>query len=159
MRAGLIESLVVTAVAGAGLADAWRLSGVLRARGAFHSNMGPDTYLAAVSAALLLCGLWNAIGTKRDDARPRAREGVGSGGQAGQVVRVVLVLIAYVAAFPLLGYLLATLIFFPVGFFVFGVRPWTKSLIVGVAVAAMFFVLFAHFAELPLPKGLLDFGL
>jgi hypothetical protein len=26
-------------------------------------------------------------------------------------------------------------------------------------VTAVFFILFAHFAELPLPKGLLDFGL
>jgi hypothetical protein len=159
MRAGLIESLVVMAVAGVGLADAWRLSGVLRAGGAFHSNMGPDTYLAAVSVGLLLCGIWALIGTKRDDGAPNAGERAGSGGQASQVARVVLVLVAYVAAFPILGYLLATLIFFPVGFFVFGVRPWTKSLIVGVVVTAVFFVLFAHFAELPLPKGLLDFGL
>ena len=159
MQAGVIESLVVMTVAGIGLHDAWRLSGALRAGGTFHSAMGPDTYLAVVSTGLLLCGVWSLIRTSRDEGTTR------SGGEAessvgfGQVARVVLVLIGYVAAFPIFGYLLATLIFFPVAFFVFGVRPWTKSLTIGVLVTAVFYVLFAHFAGLPLPKGLLDFGL
>jgi hypothetical protein len=159
MRAGLIESLVVMAAAGIGLGDAWRLSGALRAGGTFHSAMGPDTYLATVSATLLLCGVWNLVGTRRDKETPGAHGAEDSGGLAGQVLRVVVLLIAYVAAFPILGYLLATLIFFPVAFFIFGVRPWTKSLVIGVVVTAVFFILFAYFAELPLPKGVLDFGL
>jgi len=50
------------------------------------------------------------------------------------------------------------LLFFPVAFFVFGVRPWARSVAVGVVLAVAFYFLFAHFAELPLPKGLLDFG-
>ena len=159
MRPGVIESVVVMAVAAGGLRDAWRLSGVLREGGAFHSAMGPDTYLAVVSATLLLCGVWNLIRTRREDGVRRAAEEAEPGGRLGPVARVALVMLAYVATFPILGYLLATLIFFPVAFFVFGVRPWKKSLIVGVVVTAVFYVLFAHFAELPLPKGLLDFGL
>ncbi len=159
MRAGVIESLVVLAVAGIGLRDAWRLSGALRAGGAFHSALGPDTYLAAVSTGLLLCGLWSLIGARRGRGAARAGEESAAGVGLGRVALVVLVLIGYVTAFPIFGYLLATLIFFPVAFFVFGVRPWTKSLIIGVAITAVFYVLFAHFAELPLPRGLLDFGL
>ena len=159
MQAGVIESLVVMTVAGIGLRDAWRLSAALRAGGTFHSAMGPDTYLAVVSGGLLFCGVWSLIGTRRDKGATRANGEAESGVGFGQVARVALVLIAYVAAFPIFGYLLATLIFFPVAFFVFGVRPWKKSLIVGVVVTAVFYVLFAHFAELPLPKGFLDFGL
>jgi hypothetical protein len=159
MRTGVIESLVVMAVAGIGLRDAWRLSGALRAGGAFHSALGPDTYLAVVSGVLLLCSVWDLIGTRRDKSAPRAGGEAESGSGFGQVARVVLLLIGYVAAFPIIGYLLATLIFFPVAFFVFGVRPWTKSLTIGVLVTAVFYVLFAHFAELPLPRGLLNLGL
>jgi putative tricarboxylic transport membrane protein len=158
MRAGVIESLVVLTVAGIGLRDAWRLSGALRAGGTFHSAMGPDTYLAVVSGGLLLCGVRSLIRTTPDKGPTRAGGEAESSGGFGQVARVVLVLIAYVAAFPVLGYLLATLIFFPIAFFLFGVRPWTKSLIIGAVVTAVFYVLFAYFAELPLPKGLLDFG-
>jgi hypothetical protein len=159
MRAGLIESLVVMAVGGIGLRDAWRLSGALRGGGEFHSAMGPDTYLGVVSTALLLCGLWNLIRSSRDVSVLLPAKTAESGSGIGQVALVAIAMIAYVAAFPLLGYLLATLIFFPVGFFVFGVRPWTKSLIVGVVVTVVFYALFAYFAELPVPKGLLDFGL
>ncbi len=159
MRAGLTESLVVMAVAGIGLRDAWRLSAALRAGGTYHSTMGPDIYLAVVSTGLLLCGFWSLIGVRRGKGATRADGETESGVGSGQVARVVLVLIGYAAAFPVLGYTLATLIFFPVAFFVFGVRPWTKSLTIGVLVTAVFYVLFAHFAELPLPRGLLDFGL
>ena len=158
MRAGVIESLVVVAVSGIGLRDAWRLSGALRGGGAFHGLMGPDTYLAVVSTLLLLCGVWSLIGARRDGGPPRPAGRSESGSRIGPVARVALLIAAYVAAFPTLGYLLATLIFFPATFFAFGVRPWRKSLIIGVVVTAVFYVLFAHFAELPLPKGLLDFG-
>jgi len=158
MRAGVIESLVVLAVAGIGLRDAWRLSGTLRAGGAFHSAMGPDTYLAVVSTGLLLCGFWSLIGARRGKGATRAGGEAESRVGFGQVARVILVLIGYVAAFPIFGYLLATLIFFPVAFSIFGVKPWTKSLTIGVLVTMVFYILFAHFAELPLPKGLLDLG-
>ena len=107
-----------------------------------------------VSAALLLCGAWHwfrSRGERAPSAGPEPGEGV------RQVGRLVLLLVGYVAAFPFLGYLLATLAFFPVAFFLFGVRP-AKSLAIGVLVAAIFYVLFAYVAELPLPKGLLDFS-
>jgi hypothetical protein len=44
--------------------------------------------------------------------------------------------------------------FFPVFYFTFGVRPWLRSIIVGLITAALFYAIFAHFAEMPLPKGL-----
>ncbi|HYL81698.1 MAG TPA: tripartite tricarboxylate transporter TctB family protein [Candidatus Acidoferrum sp.] len=69
---------------------------------------------------------------------------------------VSVILAVYACAFPFLGYLVATMLFFPVTYFVFGVRPWLKSAWVGVFTAALFYVIFAHFAEIPLPKGFLE---
>jgi len=158
MRVELIESLAVIAVSAIGLHDAWRLARALRGGGAYHGVMGPDAYLAAVATALLVCGAAALVKACRMPAAAPAGHAAGSSPQVRQVALVVAVLVAYVAAFPLLGYLLATLLFFPVAFFVFGVRPWTRSVAVGVVLAAAFYVLFAHVAELPLPKGLLDFG-
>ena len=154
MRARLFGALAVMALAAVGLSDARRLSGALRSSGTYHGDMGPDIYLAVVSSALLLCGVWH-LTRGRVDSSPRADEGPDHGMR--QVRRLVVLLVAYMAAFSSLGYLLATLIFFPVAFFLFGVRP-LKSVAIGVLAAAIFYVLFAYFAELPLPKGLLDFG-
>ncbi len=156
MRAGTLESLVIMAVAVVGLLDAWRLSGALRGGGAFHGLMGPDTYLAVIATVFLLCGVWNLTAQRRDPHASPATLGTTSW-QFGPVAQVVLVMLLYVAAFPILGYLLASFVFFPVVFFIFGVRPWRKSIVIGVAATLVFYALFAYFAELPLPRGVLDF--
>ena len=152
----ILEAVVIIALAGLGIADAWRLSGVVRGGGPFPDVIGPDRYLGAVAGGLLVCGLaylWRQVRQRSHVQAPRKAP------ERDQTIRVVLVsviLAAYACAFPLLGYLVATLLFFPVTYFVFGVRPWLKSAWVGVFTAALFYVIFAHFAEIPLPKGFLE---
>lgn len=156
MFAILLEAGVIITLAILGIADAWRLSDVVRAGGNFHDVIGPDRYLGVIAGGLFACGvayLLSGVRRKRHVQPPReAAEGV----QPLQVAVVSAVLVLYVLAFPVLGYLLATMLFFPVTFFIFGVRPWLKSAWVGVVTAVLFYVIFFHFAEIPLPKGLLE---
>ena len=72
------------------------------------------------------------------------------------ILVVAMVLILYTVTMPFLGYLLATVIFFPVIYLIFGVRPWTKGVVVGVITTAIFYAIFAYLADLPLPKGFLE---
>ncbi len=155
MVKGLLESLFVVALAGLGIADAWRLSGAVRAGGTFHDVVGPDRYLGAISLGLLMCGVWNLVISLRGTRHADVKKGEGEGNQVKMVVGVAMVLVLYALAMPTLGYLLATSIFFPVIYFIFGVRPWPKSILVGLITAGLFYVVFARFAEMPVPKGLL----
>ena len=159
MYHGLVESILVIALAGLGLTDAWRLSESVRAGGAFHDVVGPDRYLIVLSLGLVVCGVCNLIGSLKaircHDHKPPG-EPAKKEGKLNLVVLVAVMLILYTAAFPLLGYLLATAIFFPVIYFIFGLRPWTKSVIVGILTAALFYVIFAYFSDMPLPKGLFE---
>ncbi len=158
MLTTLLEGMAVIVLAGLGIADAWRLSHAVRAGGAFHDVIGPDRYLAVIAGALLICGVaylvthWRERRQRHARAPKEAAEGV----EPHQVAVVSAALILYALAFPVLGYLLATILFFPVTFFIFGVRPWAKSAWVGVVSAVLFYVMFAHFAEIPLPKGFLE---
>ena len=159
MYQGLVESILVIALAGLGLTDAWRLSESVRAGGTFHDVVGPDRYLIVLSLGLLVCGAWNLIGSLKEIRRHDLKtpgEPAKKEGKLNLVVLVAVVLILYMAAFPFLGYLLATAIFFPVIYFIFGLRPWTKSVIVGILTAALFYVIFAYFSDMPLPKGLFE---
>jgi hypothetical protein len=156
MVKGLVEPIVVIFLAALGIADAWKLSNLVRAGGTFHDVIGPDRYLGAISVGLLICGVWNLVAVFKSRKLPQAKNEEKEGSQIKRVVLVVFLLFAYTFAIPMLGYLLATSIFFPVIYFIFGVRPWPKSIIVGLITAALFYAIFAYFAEMPLPKGLLE---
>jgi hypothetical protein len=152
----LLEALVIIALGGLGIADAWRLSGVVRGGGPFPDVIGPDRYLGAVAGGLLVCGLAYLFQQVRRSSHVQAPSKALEGDQTHQVVLVSVILAVYACAFSFLGYLVATILFFPVMFFIFGVRPWQKSVWVGVLTAVLFYVIFAHFAEIPLPKGFLE---
>ena len=139
-----------------GMADAWRLSSLVRAEGTFHDVIGPDRYLGIVSAGLFICGVCNLIPVLKSRKSPQAKGEEKEGSQIKQVVLVAFLLFAYTFAIPILGYLLSTFIFFPVIYFIFGVRPWPKIIIVGLITAALFYAIFAYFAEMPLPKGIFE---
>ena len=156
MYRGLIESLMVIVLSVIGLIDAWRLSGVVRGGGPFHDVIGPDRYLGAISIGLFICGGWRLRGNLKSLGQDVGKKGEKGEGNVTLVVLVITVLAVYSVLLPLLGYLLATLLFFPVIYFIFGVRSWLKSIVVGLLTAALFYAIFAHFAELPLPKGLFE---
>ncbi len=156
MVATLLEGMAVIVLAGLGIADAWRLSYAVRAGGIFHDVIGPDRYLAVVSGGLLACGVIYLLSGLRQKQRGEAPREEAEGVQTRQVVVVSVILVIYALAFPVVGYLVATVLFFPVTFFIFGVRPWPKSAWVGVLTAVLFYVMFYHFAEIPLPRGFLE---
>jgi len=159
MYKGVVESFLVIALAGLGLADAWRLSDAVRAGGTFRDVIGPDRYLAFISAGLLVCGVGYLVATWKGMNQARGDRKEEEGSQVTQVSLVFIVVIIYVLALPLLGYMLATLFFFPVAFFIFGVKPWLKSIIVGLLTAVLFYAIFAYLAEVPLPRGLWELAL
>ncbi len=156
MRKDWMESILVMILAVLGLVDAWRLSAAIRPAGTFHDVIGPDRYLGFISAGLFLCGILKLTArSKTPGPRPTEKE-ESEMSRVSPVVRVVFLLVAYLFAFPILGYLPATVIFFPVLYFMFGVRPWPKSVVVGLITAALFYAIFAYLAEMPLPKGFLE---
>ncbi len=156
MYGNLVESFLVVFVALLGIADAWRLSSVIRAEGTFHDVIGPDRYLGAISIGLLFCGVWTLAKNLRITAPPLIQREKEERSQIHQVLLVVFGLLVYAFAMPVLGYLLATCLFFPVIYFVFGVRPWPKSLIIGLATTAVFYAIFGYLAEMPLPRGFFE---
>jgi hypothetical protein len=156
MYTRMVESFFIMALACLGLADAWRLSNAVRAGGAFHDVIGPDRYLGAISVGLLLCGALNLVSSLKRPGRPEIRRGEEGGSQVTLVIVVSFVLVIYTLLIQILGYLFATSIFFPIIYYLFGVRSWRKSVVIGLSTALFFYAIFEYFAEIPLPKGLLQ---
>jgi hypothetical protein len=156
MHAGIIESLSVMALACLGMAEAWRLSGAIRTGAPFHDVIGPDRYLAGVSLGLFVCGVLSLVGSLKRWRPAEVKKGEETGSRVTLVFGVVLALAIYTLLIPVLGYLLATCLFFPVVYYLFGVRPWLKSVVIGLSTSAVFYAIFEYFAEIALPKGLLE---
>ena len=156
MCKGVVESLIVILLAGIGIVDGWRLSNVVREGGMFHDVIGPDRYLIAISFGLMIMGIRQLVVSLRKKGDTRAKEEEKEGGKMKLVCVVALVLMLYTLVLPLTGYLVASLLFFPTIFFIFGVRPWLRSAAVGLITAGLFYAIFEYFAEVPLPKGLLE---
>ena len=156
MHSGILESLLVIVLACVGMADAWRLSNAIRTEGPFHDVIGPDRYLAGLSLGLFVCGVLHFVGSLKRLRPAEAKKGEESGGRVTLVFWVILASAVYSFLIPVLGYLVATSVFYPVIYYLFGIRSWLKSVLIGLATSALFYAIFEYFAEIPLPKGLLE---
>ena len=145
------EALIVLVLGLAGLLASIRLDEQLRPLN-ISMAIGPARYTAVVSAIILVCG---ALLLVRELRRTRADSRVRSRLASARGAILIGVLLAYVAVVPLLGFTLGNLCVFPLLFHVCGMRPWPRSLVSGIVMAAAFHVVFVWLARIPIPKGYL----
>lgn len=141
---------MLAAAGAAGLAEAWRLS---RIPSSLQQTLAPGYYIAILGGLLFLIGLAQiAAGTRAAVAQAVAPS---AGVRAGRMLAVTAVLAAYIAAMPLVGYAAASLGFFIATFRLFGVQTWLRSVLLGLAYAAAFHVVFVVYCEVIFPRPML----
>lgn len=136
--------------------DGWRLETSQRADSMFD-ELGPDRYLVVLGVIMLAVGVSLAF---KPVASPM--DGTFSLGRIAwwpprPPVTFTLALIAYTLAIPPLGYTVATFLFFIVIYHLAGKRTLARTLGFSLVSAAVFYVLFEKFADMPLPVGPLGF--
>jgi hypothetical protein len=114
--------------------------------------VGPGWYLIIFSGLLLLCGIlylvlprYRKAHMKREAVNAPRSFAMGTGGW------LMIVLLAYVIAIPLLGYTPASVFFFILAMHIAGVKSWPKSIAYGVAMAIAFTLFFSKVAGMSLP--------
>lgn len=152
-----IQGLLFMALSVVSIADGWRITSDVR-DGANFDPIGPDRYLMIVSATLLVIGLWLVVGV-----RPVA---VGVPAKAtprvwppSNFVLVLLTLSIFAFAIPWVGFLVACLGFFVIMFRLLSDWNWTVTLGAAVITSLAFYGGFIRLADLPMPKGVLGWGL
>lgn len=76
--------------------------------------------------------------------------------QLGRVLSVLIPAAVYVGAIQLIGIYVASAIYIALFMVILGNYSWLKSVIIGVAVNALFFMMFEVWFKVPLHKGSLD---
>ena len=127
-----------------------------RRLGATWTTDGPGAgyfpfYIGLIVCISALGVIYQARAVKtRDDGTFVDRE------QLGRVMQVLLPALVFVLAIWFLGMYLASAIYIALFMIVLGKYPVTKSVIVALAVSALFFMMFEVWFKVPLYKGTLE---
>lgn len=148
-----IEGIVLLAAGLIGVVDGLRLV-VYRNPKSIEDLTGPGRYLLAVGVLLVIVAVCFLFAQWR--AQPVA-EPVSTADKASRTTfaYTVAVLIAYAVLIDLVGYLISTSIFFVLILRVFGFKSWLHAVLLGLAMSAVYYVLFMRVLEMPFPHGVL----
>ncbi|MEO7851447.1 MAG: tripartite tricarboxylate transporter TctB family protein [Rubrivivax sp.] len=114
-----------------------------------YEPVGPRAFPMVLAALMAIGGAWLVL-------KPTVRGGVFDVHKLKPIALCALAIVVYAALFQVLGFTLATaLMAVPVGM-AFG-GSWWKSLIGGVGLGLVLFLLFDKLLDVVLPTGLLSF--
>jgi hypothetical protein len=134
------------------LVDGWRITQQAR-EGANFDAIGPDRYLLALGALMLVAGLWRLLSRPQLQAEPKGAAGDRAAGMMSSFVLTLAMLVGFAALTPVLGFSLACVLFLTVQLRLLGSWPWWTSAAAAAAIGLAFHVIFIRFADMPLPKG------
>ena len=146
MRTYVVEGFLLAALALVGIADGL----VSLNRKVFQTEvLSPGRYLVVVALCLLVCVSIYVV-----KERKRIVTGIDFGGfRAGPMIAVGGNMVVYATLIPLLGFALATFLFFTAVFYLLGIRPWFRTGIEGLAFAVAFYLCFVSLAKVLMPAG------
>jgi len=152
-RTLVIECAALLAIGALGL---WGgLSAYLRSDARTQSSLlQPGVYVCVLAVALVVTALvYGALSWRRLRASRESR--ADDAGAAGHVGLVYAAIVIYGLVLPVLGYVLATVLFLAAEFRLLGVRSWVRIALLTVVTTVAFYVLFVHYGEMVFPRGIL----
>lgn len=147
MRALWIEFTVFLVLGLVGLLEGF---GALGRRAFQQEPLTPGAYLMGVAALLCVASFVYLASARKTAAATGSSARLSLGPETGLWVAML----GYAFLLPVLGYALATVLFFGLAFWVLQIRPWLKAGLAGVLFASIFVLGFVVLANLLLPSGL-----
>ncbi len=150
----IYEAFVVMGIGGTALVASLQMENQIREMG-IVGPMGPAKWTVIIGLILFVCGISQVIAYVfgRRSAETSLPTATASRNVSGRAVILVVLLGAWVAAAPTLGYNVTNLCVLPMIFYVAGFRPWFKSIAAGFIMTVLFYVIFVLGAKMSVPKG------
>ena len=150
----LLFGLALLALAACGLWDGYRIATTVREPGVFDP-VGPDYYMLGVAAVLFVLALCLVVQGVRRPASDNDEPVIPEDEKSNRHLWLVAAVGVYLVLMPTAGYLVATMVFFLATLRIMGPISWQRNALISLALTAVFFMLFAIGADMPLPKGFL----
>jgi hypothetical protein len=122
--------------------------------------MGPGTYIIILGAILIFITLIHIMLYSRRLLRQKQDSPGNAEASQGEkvnftVLLMVAILALYIALVQIIGYPIATPIYFLLMFRAVGVTSWGRNVMLTVILSGSYYLIFVHYLEVIFPRGLL----
>ena len=118
-----------------------------------YDPLGPGLYVVGVGLGLMVLGIVHlSVNHRRlsvEEKVPVARK------MKTRVLLTVVTCVVYVVLIKLLGYLLATFLFFFMQFKVQGIKSWFSIVALALILSGLYFLVFVQYCSVIFPRGVL----
>ena len=118
-----------------------------------YDPLGPGLYAIAIGFGLMVVGVVYLIGNYRT---PPTMEVVPVDKKMKmRLMSTVAACVIYIALISIVGYLLATIIFFFLEFRIERIRSWTWVVILSLVLSGLYYLVFVQYCNMVFPRGIL----
>jgi putative tricarboxylic transport membrane protein len=148
----LVESMSLIAISLVGMTEGLRLV-MYKEPNTLYDPLGPGYYALAVSTCLLAVGVAYLVSRLRNpvqtevvpvDRRMKVR-----------LACTVGACVIYVVLINLVGYLLASIIFFVIEFKIEGPKSWLSVVVLSLVVSGLYYIVFVKLCRMVFPAGVI----
>jgi hypothetical protein len=147
----LTEGALLVVVSLVGLTEGLRLV-IYKDPYILYDPLGPGFYIIAISIGLMAIGIVHLLSHSKKlltmegtpvDKKMRIR-----------MMSTVAVCVIYIFLIRIIGYPLATILFFFLEFRVHGIRSWSWIVILSLVLSALYYLVFVHYCSMVFPRGI-----
>jgi hypothetical protein len=146
----LIEGALIVVVSLVGMAEGLRLI-IYKDPYILYDPLGPGLYIIAISIGLLAIAVVHLFGHSKKlptmervpvDRKFRIR-----------MISTVAVCALYIFLITIIGYLLATILFFFLVFRIEGIKSWPFTVVLSLVLSVLYYLVFVQYCSMVFPKG------
>jgi Tripartite tricarboxylate transporter TctB family len=134
------------------LVDGQRVAIEARDHGNFDA-IGPDRYLLALGAVMLVGGMWRLLADTDSPAEHHRAIAAHTTGSIPPLASTLVMLASFAALTPAIGFSLACLLFLTAQFTSLSGWPWWRSVATAAIAALALHATFIWLADVPFPNG------
>jgi hypothetical protein len=147
----LTEGALIVVVGLVGMAEGLRLI-IHKDPYVLYDPLGPGLYIIAISIGLLAIGAIHLFGHSKKlstmervpiDRKFRIR-----------MISTVAVCAVYIFLITIIGYLLATILFFFLEFRIEGIKSWPFTVVLSLVVSGLYYLVFVQYCSMVFPRGI-----
>jgi putative tricarboxylic transport membrane protein len=147
----LIEGILFSGIGFVGLVEALRLVSETNPH-AVSDAIGPGYYILFLSLALMAVGALHIVANYGKGVAAAKAEV--DKGLRKRMIGMILGLAFYTLAIGYVGYLVSTVLFFLLEFWIVGIKSWRTNILLTVVLAAAYYIIFVKYCDMVFPRGI-----
>lgn len=121
---------------------------------AVSDAIGPGYYILFISVGLMLLGALHLVVNRNQGKGVKVTKAEVDKGLRKRMIGMILGLAFYTLAIGYVGYLVSTVIFFLLEFWVVGIKSWRTNILLTVLLTTVYYIVFIKYCNLVFPRGI-----